>query len=88
MMKMEDGFKNVENSSQLVQKELAVMKDEISEASTGVELGSGTFARPPPLTSHCNEILIPRRMEFKGWITDFTKSSIQGIIDDEVLMLV
>ena len=25
-----------------------------------------------------------RRMEFKGWVTDYSKSSIQGITDDEV----
>ena len=62
MMKMEDGLKNEENAIQLVQKELAVMKDELrnfktasgstvgSEASTGVGMGldSGTFARPLP----------------------------------------
>ena len=100
MIKMEDGFKNEENARQRVQKELAVMKDEIenlrmgsgstvcSEATTGVGLGTGKFARPPPLTSRWNEIFVPRRMEFTGWITDYTKSSIQGITDDEVLMLV
>ena len=54
------------NARQLVQKELAIMKYEIStlrirsgstvciEASTGVGLGSGTFARPPPLSSRWN----------------------------------
>ena len=66
-------------------KELAVMNDEIknlkmgsgstvcSEASARVGLGSGTFARPPPLTSRWNEIFVPRRMEFKGWVTDYAK---------------
>ena len=100
MIKMEDGFKNEENARQRVQKELAVMKDEIenlrmgsgstvcSEATTGVGLGTGKFARPPPLTSRWNEIFVPRRMEFTGWITDYTKSSIQGITDDEVMTLV
>ena len=50
------------------------MKDEIknlkmgsgsivcSEGSTGMGLGSGTFAWPPPLTSRWNEIFIPRKM--------------------------
>ena len=53
------GLRNEGNARQLVQKEPAVMKDEIKhlkmgsdstvciEASTGVGLGSGTVARPP-----------------------------------------
>ena len=61
------GFKNEENARQWVQKELVVMKDEIKnlkmgsgstvciEASTGMGLGSGTFAQPRPLTSRWNE---------------------------------
>ena len=50
------GFKNEENARKLVQNELAVTKFKslkmgsgstvCSEASTGVELGSGTFAGP------------------------------------------
>ena len=60
--KMEEGFKNEENARQLVPSEIAVIKEEIkkhlkmgsgstvcSEASTGVGLGSGTFARPPQM---------------------------------------
>ena len=35
MMKMEDGFKNEENARQLVQKELAVMKDELKNIKDG-----------------------------------------------------
>ena len=27
-------------------------------------------------------------MEFEGWITDYTKGSVQGITDDEVKLLV
>ena len=84
------GFNNEENARQLVQNELAVMKDKLknlkmvsgstlcSEASTGMGLGSGTFARPPPLTSRWNEIFVPRRMEFKCGVTDHSKSNIQG----------
>ena len=72
------GFKKEENARKMVQNELAVMKDELkslkmgsgstvcTEASTGVGLGSGTFAEHPP-TSRWNEIFVPRRMEFKGW---------------------
>ena len=66
------------------------MKDEIknlkmcggSEASTGMGLGSGTFARPPPLTCRRNKTFVPRKMEFKGWVTDYSNGSIQGITDD------
>ena len=35
-----------------------------SEASTGMGLGTGTFARPPPLTSRWNETFVPKKMEF------------------------
>ena len=96
---MDDGFKKEENARQLVQKELMVMKDEIknlmmgsgstvcSEASTGMGLGSGTFARPPPLSPRWNDTFIPRKMEFKGWVTDHSESSLQGITDDEVTKL-
>ena len=75
------------------------MKDEIkdlqmgrsstvcSEASTGVRLGSGTFARPPPLSSRWTETFIPRKMEFKGWVTDYSKSSLQEITDGEITIL-
>ena len=55
------GFKNEENERRKVYDELTMMKDDIkamrmgrncsvsSAASTGFGLGSGTFARPPPL---------------------------------------
>ena len=81
-----EGLKNEESARQLVQRDLAIMKEEIkhlemgsgstvcSEASTGVGLGaSGTFARPLALASRYNEIFLPRKMEFKGWITDYTE---------------
>ena len=99
MITMNDGCKNEENARQPVQKELAVMKDEMKnlkmgsgsavccEASTGMGLGSGTFSRPPPLPSRWNEIFIPRKMEFKGWVTDYSKSSRQGITVDDVMKL-
>ena len=81
---MVQGFENEENARQLVEKELAVVREELknfkigngstvcSAASTGVGLGSGTFARPPPLSARWNDIFIPRRMEFNGWNTDYT----------------
>ena len=52
-----------------------------------MELGSGTFAQPPPLTSRWNETFISRKMEFKGWVPDYFKGSPQGITDDEVAKL-
>ena len=67
---------------QMVRKDLGVMKEMknlkmgsrstvCSEASTGESLGSsGTFARPPALASQYSEIFIPKKMEFKGWVTD------------------
>ena len=81
---MVQGFEHEENARQLVEKELAVVKEELknlkmgngstvcSAAGTGVGLGSGTFARPPPLSARWNDIFFPRTMEFKGWITDYT----------------
>ena len=88
---MMQGFKNEEYARQLDQKELAFMKDEIknlqmdggntvcSEASTGMRL--------PLLTSRWNEILIPRKVEFKGWVTDCSEGNLQGITDDDVAKL-
>ena len=38
-----------------------------SEASTGVGLGSGTFARPPPMSTRWRDPSIPRKLELKGW---------------------
>ena len=73
------------------------MKDEIndlrmesgstvcSEAGTGVELGSGTFSRPPPLISRCN---VQEGWRSKDGLQIFQKVVFKGIIDDEVLMLV
>ena len=78
------GLKNEENARQMVPKDLEVLKEETKnlnmgngstvcrEASTGVGLGtSNTFARPTALASRYNEIFIPRKMELKGWITDY-----------------
>ena len=59
-----------------------------SEASHGIGIGSGTFARPPPLASRWSENFILRKMEFKGWVTDYSRGSIQGITDSEVQKLV
>ena len=76
VMRMEDGFENEEYATVC------------SDDSTGIGWGSGAFARPLTLTFRWNETFIPRQTEFKGWVTDNTKSSIQGITDDEVVNLV
>ena len=69
------------NSSarQLVQKEIADMKEEIkntwmgsssavkNEASTGAGLGSGTSGRPPPLSTRWRDPWVPRKLEFNGY---------------------
>ena len=55
-----------------------------SEASTGLGLGgSGTFARPqaPALASRFNDVFLPRKMELKGWITDYKQCCYQGLTD-------
>ena len=95
------GLKNEENARQMVQKDLAVMEEEIknlkkkgsgstvcSEASTDVGLGaSGIFVRPPAQASRYNDVFVPKKMEFKGWVTDYTRSSFQGITLNEVVDL-
>ena len=76
---MEEEIKNLKTSSG---------STVCSESSDGVGLGgSSTFARPS-LASRYHEMCIRRKMEFKGWITNCTRSSLQGITDDEVLKLV
>ena len=94
-VQMEAGFKNEEYTRQLFQNETAVRSEDIkkirmdsgtvcSEASTAIGLGSGTFARPPPLSSSWTETWVRRKLEFKGWNPDFTKRNIQGIADCQV----
>ena len=46
---------------------------------------SGTFARPPPeLGIRLNDFCMPRKMEFKGWVTDYKQCSYQGLTETEV----
>ena len=46
--------------------------------------GSGTFASPPVLASRFNDIFLPRKMEFKGWVTDYKQCRYQGFADTEL----
>ena len=57
-----------------------------SDASKAVGKGpSGTFARPPlGIGNRLNDWFIPRKMEFKGWVTDDKQCSYQGLTDTEV----
>ena len=61
-----------------------------SEVSTAVERGpSGTFATPPQgVAVRLNDLFTPRRMEFKGWVTDYKQCRYQGLTDTEVSNLI
>ena len=88
-----------ENSRQM-QTDLQAIKEKIrqlesgsgsgstvsSEVSTAVGKGpSGTFARPPlGIAFRLNDMFMPRRMEFNGWVTDYKLRSYQGLTETEV----
>ena len=84
----------IENDRRKVQADLAFLRDEIKTikvcshctvsdaASTGIGLGAGTHARPPP--SRWAGSWVPRKLEFKGWNPDWSMKHIQGIQDDQV----
>ena len=61
-----------------------------SNDSTAVGRGpSGTFARPPQgVASKLSDVFMPRRMEFKGWVTDKKQCRYQGLTDTEVLNVI
>ena len=60
-----------------------------SGGKAGQEWDSDLYFRQAAATHFSLEWnFVPRKMEFKGWVTDSAKSSIQGITDDEVLILV
>ena len=96
--RMDEGLKKEESARQLVQNDLVTMKEEIrhiklgsgstvcSDASTAVGKGpSGTFTRPPPgIGNRLNDFFMPRKMEFKGWVTDYKQCCCQGLTDTEV----
>ena len=96
--KMEERIKNEENVTKLVRNELAVMEDEIKNLKMS---GSGSTVCSEewdwnlllsPGRRHSllvgMKLFVPRKMEFKGRVTDYTKNSIEGITNDEVLILV
>ena len=81
---------NEENARQMVQNDLMTIKEKIrqlelgsgsgstvgSDASTAVGKGpSGTFARPQPgIGIRLNDFFIPRKIDFKGWVTQTTNN--------------
>ena len=99
-----DELENEEHAQQMVQNDLLAIKDEIrqlvlgscsgstvgSNDSTAVGRGpSGTFARPPEgVASKLSDVFMPRRMEFKGWVTDKKQCRYQGLTDTEVLNVI
>ena len=95
-----NGLKNEENARQMVQNDSVTMKESIrqlesgsgsgsavgSDASTAVGKGpSGTFATPPPgIGIRLNDFFMPRKMEFKGLVTDYKQCRYQGLTETEV----
>ena len=87
--------KNIEAERRKIPEELAFVKDDMmsmktrscgalsSAASTGFGLGSRTIAPPPPLASWWQDGWVPRKIEVKGRVTDWSKEHIQGIQDDQ-----
>ena len=98
------GLKNEANVRQMVQNDLQAIKDKIrqlesgsgsggtvgSDVSTAVGRGaSGAFARPPQgVAVRLNAFFMPRRMEFKGRVTDYRQCRYQGLTDTEVSNLI
>ena len=85
-----NGLRNEVDARQMVRNDTVTMKEEIghielgsgcgstvgNDASTAVGKGpSGTFARPPPgFGNLLNDFFTPRKMEFKGWVTDYKQN--------------
>ena len=100
--RIDQGLKKKESSRQLVQNDLAAMKEEIrqiqlgsgstvfSEASTAVRKGArGTFVRPPPgIAVRLDDFFMPRKMEFKGWVTDYKRCCLERFTNNEVTSLI
>ena len=85
----------------MVQIDLQAIEDKIRQLESGSGSGGtvgsevstpvgrrpgGTFARPPQgVAVRPNVLFMPRRMEFKGWVTDYKQCRYQGLTDTEVL---
>ena len=55
-----------------------------SAPSTEYELGSGTFARPPPLGPNWKGNWEPRASEIKGWLKDWPLKDLTGHHDEQL----
>ena len=78
--KMEEGFRNEQQAREQAQKEIMDGGTVGSEVSTAVGRGpSGTYSRPPQgVAVRLNDLFMPRRMEFKGWVTDYKQCRYKG----------
>ena len=82
--RMDEELQKEEKARQMVQNDFGSGSTVCSDASTAVGKGpSGTFARPPPgIGIRLKDFFMPRKMEFKGWVTDNKQCSYQGLTDD------
>ena len=53
--------------------------------STGVGLGSGTFARLPRLGQNWREVWLLRKIEVKGWVEDWSQRELTGSTQDQAM---
>ena len=56
---------------------------EVSQTSMGYGLGCGTSARPP-LGQNRKDILAPRKLEVKGWVSECSTRQVTDLDDDQV----
>ena len=77
---MMKGLKDEENAREMVEKDLEVPKEEMKS----LKIGSGStvcsgrhLCKVPACASRCSEILIPREMEFLGWVTDYSGNVVE-----------
>ena len=61
-----------------------------TDCSVAITAGLGLrhFYELPALASRHSEMLIPRTMEFKGWVTDHTRCSFQGLTVNDVMKFI
>ena len=57
-----------------------------SEASTAVGKDeSGALVRPPPgIAARLDDFFMPRKMEFKGRVTDYKRCNLEGLTNNDV----
>ena len=86
--KMEEGFRSEQQARQQAQSEMMKgLKDEENarqEEMKSLKIGNGRtvcsgrhLCKVPAFVSRYSEMFIPRKMEFKGWVTGYKKCSFQ-----------